>query len=141
MSDINTCTVTGRLTRDPELRSTNSGTSVANTAVAVERYRKDQDNDVSFLDLTIWGNFAELVAKKARKGDTVTVAGRLQQERWENEAGEKRSKVVIVVDTLVGECMYRKADGSDTPVASLQDAPEAGQNEAAAAPASDDIPF
>ncbi len=137
MSDINTVTLTGRLVRDPELRSTNSGTSVANTALAVERFRKDQENDVSFVDLTIWGNFAELVAKKARKGDSVTIEGRLNQEKWQTTEGENRSKLVVVVNSLVGECMFRKADGSDTPAAAEpQDVP-------AATPAAsdDDIPF
>ena len=135
MSDINSVTLTGRLVRDAELRSTNSGTSVANTAIAVEEYRKDADNDVSFIDLTIWGNFAELVAKKARKGDSVCVNGRLKQEKWQTTEGENRSKVVMVVNSLVGECMYRKADGSDTPAAA--------ETPAAAAPAAsdDDIPF
>jgi single-strand DNA-binding protein len=140
LSDINSTVLTGRLTRDPELRSTNSGTSVANTAIAVERFRKDQDNDVSFIDLTIWGNFAELVANKARKGDTVTISGRLQQERWETEDGSKRSKVVVVVDTLVGECMYRKADGSDTPARTEGNEQTAVQSAAPAA-SDDDIPF
>jgi len=145
VSDINTVTLTGRLTRDPELRSTQSGTSVANTGLAVERYRKDQDPDVSFFDLTVFGNFAELVVKKARKGDSVVVEGRLEQRRWQNDAGENRSAVSIIANQMKGEWLFRKADGSDTPQT------EAGQAPADAAPPSepapagtvpdDDIPF
>ena len=142
MSDINQVCLTGRLTRDPELRSTTSGTSVANTAIAVEGYKKDaEEQPVNFVDLTIWGNFAELVAKKARKG--VTVAGQLRQEKWETESGDKRSKIVVTVGSMTGEFMYRKADGSDTPQATLQDAPASGDSAVAATPKAqdDDIPF
>lgn len=148
MSNINKCFVSGRLTRDPELRTTPSGTSVANVGLAVERYRKDDEPEVSFFDLTIWSGFAELVSNKARKGDTVTVEGRLQQQRWDDkDGGGKRSKVEIVVDQMEGDFLYRKADGSDTPERSeaqqsIQDG-AGGQNVAAAAPvaADDDIPF
>lgn len=142
MSDINTVVVTGRITRDPELRHTQGGTAVANTGVAVERYRKDDENEVSFFDLTIWSGFAELCEAKLRKGDKVTVEGRLNQQRWEAEDGSKRSKVEIVVNNMEGEFLYRKADGSDTPD---RDGGEqtAMATEAPAAPADsdDDIPF
>lgn len=139
MSDINTVALSGRLTRDPELRTTQSGTSVANCGVAVERYRKDGDNDVSFVNLTFWSGFAELVAAKARKGDSVALEGRLNQNSWETPEGDKRSQIEVIVDTMVGEFVYRKADGSDTP-----DRAEGSQEQfvpADTAAADDDIPF
>ena len=140
MSNINTVIVSGRLTRDPELRTTANGISVANTGIAVERYRKDQEDEVSFFDLTIWLGFAELVAKKARKGDKVTVEGRLHQQTWETDDGSKRSKVEIVVNQMEGEFIFRAADGSDTPAAS---SPAEAQTSlpTTAPPADDDIPF
>lgn len=135
MSDINTVTISGRLTRDPELRHTESGTAVANTGIATERYRKEGENDVSFVNLTIWSGFGELVAKKARKGDFVTLQGRLNQNTWEKD-GEKRSSIEVIVDTMVGEFMYRKGDGSDTPERGEQTA-----SQSAPAAQDDDIPF
>jgi single-strand DNA-binding protein len=140
MSNINTVVLSGRATRDPELRSTQSGTSVGNLGIAVERYRgAEQEAEVSFFDITVWGNFAELVAAKLRKGDKITVEGRLQQSKWETESGEKRSKVEVVANQIEGEFLYRKADGSDTP--------DRSEGESSAAPAAvpaatdDDIPF
>jgi len=142
VSNINTVVVSGRLTRDPELRTTNSGVSVANTGIAVEQYVKDAEPKVSFFDLTIWSGFADLCAKKARKGDTVTVEGRLHQNQWETDSGEKRSKVEIVVNQMEGEFLYRKADGSDTPASTLDGGSAATGGQPAAAVASDDdIPF
>ena len=146
MSDINTVTLTGRLTKDPELRATTSGTSVANTGIAVERYRKDQDADVSFFEVTVFGNFADLVAKKARKGDSVVVEGRLEQRRWETPEGQKRSAVSIVANQLKGEFLFRKADGSDTPQAeagatATADPPASAPVPAGQVAADDDIPF
>lgn len=141
MSDINLVALSGRLTRDPELRHTAGGTPVANTAIAVERYKKDEDNDVSFIDLVIFGGFGELVATKARKGDSVSLDGRLNQSRWETEDGSKRSRVEVIVNTMVGEFVFRKADGSDTPDREGGDQQAMETTSAAAGAADDDIPF
>jgi single-strand DNA-binding protein len=149
MSDINAVFLTGRLTRDPELRTVQAGgedRSVANTGIAVDQYRKDQDDKAHFFDLTIWGAFGELVDKKARKGDQVTVTGRLEFSSWENDEGEKRSKVGIVVSQMEGEWMYRKADGSDTPdkadtAARDEAAPKQAKPKAVEPVDDDDIPY
>jgi single-strand DNA-binding protein len=146
MSDINTVTLTGRLTKDPELRTTTSGTSVVNSGLAVERYRKDQDDDVSFFEITVFGNFAELVAKKARKGDSVVVEGRLEQRRWQTDDGQNRSAVSVICNQMKGEFLFRKADGSDTPAAeagqtTIDDATPASAPAPAGTVADDDIPF
>lgn len=139
MSDINSVNLSGRLVRDPELRHTKSDMPVANTALAVEKFVKDGDNDVSFVDIVIFGGNAERVASKARKGDSVSVSGRINQSKWETAEGEKRSKLEVVANEVVGEFQFRKADGSDTPEASGE------ATQAAAAPATDaaddDIPF
>lgn len=138
---MNNVTLSGRLTRDPELRNTQNGTAVANTGIAVERYRKDAENEVSFFDLTIWSGFGELVAAKARKGDTVYLTGRLQQQSWLAEDGSKRSKVEVVVEQMEGEFLYRKADGSDTPARSEGENTSATAASATPAATDDDIPF
>lgn len=143
MADLNEVTLSGRITRDPELRHTQSGTAVANTGIAVERYAgPDAEPDVSFFNLTIWSGFAELCANKLRKGDAVSLTGRLNQNSWEAEDGSKRSSVEVNVNQMVGEFIYRKADGSDTP-----DREDGGTGEAQASDAKaevaddDDIPF
>lgn len=143
MSDVNSVTLTGRLTKDPELRTTSTDTSIASFGIAVEGYKKDADEQpVNFFDVSVFGNFADVIVNKARKGDKVTLAGRLEQRKWETDAGEKRSAVGIVARDLVGEFLYRKADGSDTPArqegAAVQEAIPVA---AAAAPSDDDIPF
>jgi len=94
--------ITGNLTRDPELRSTASGTSVCAFTVAVNRVYRGADGenkeDVSFIDCSAWGKLGEMVAGYAKKGSGVLVSGRLNQRSWEDKNGGKRSSVEIVVE-------------------------------------------
>jgi len=118
MSAINTVAVSGRATRDPEFRTFGEDGKLVSFGIAVERsIKKDGEWTTvpNFFDVTVFGGYAELVDKKLRKGDLVSASGELRYETWENEAGEKRSKVSIIASTLDGEFSYRKADGSDTP--------------------------
>lgn len=138
MANINTVAVSGNLTRDPELRHTANGTAVCGLRIAVNRSRKQQDgsyaNEASYFNLNVWDKFGELVAKKTKKGDAVSVQGRLESREWDAPDGTKRSTVEIVVDQLDGEAMYRK--GGEMP-----DATPAQQQAAAAEASDDDIPF
>jgi single-strand DNA-binding protein len=135
VSNINSVIISGRLTRDPELRHTPSGNPVVSVGLASERYNKDDAENpyVGFFEIEAWGKYAELVARKAQKGDKVTVEGRLNFNSWEAEDGSKRSKVFITANQLEGEWLYRPADGGQTSIAT--DAPADG------AAADDDIPF
>ncbi len=94
--------ITGNLTRDPELRNTQSGASVCSFSVAVNRvYRDtsgDQKEDVSFIDCSAWGKLGEMISQYAKKGTGVLVSGRLNQRSWEDKDGNKRSNVEIVVE-------------------------------------------
>ena len=95
--------ITGNLTRDPELRSTPSGSSVCSFSVAVNRVYRDangeQKEDVSFIDCSAWGKLGEMIANYAKKGSGVLVSGRLSQRTWEDKnGGGKRSRVEIVVE-------------------------------------------
>ena len=95
--------ITGNLTRDPELRSTPSGTSVCGFSVAVNRIYKDsngeQKEDVSYIDCSAWGRLGEMISQYARKGSAVLVSGRLDQHSWEDKnGGGRRSRVEIVVE-------------------------------------------
>lgn len=89
--------VAGRLTRDPEVRTTASGKEVANATVAVNHGRGDKE-EVCFLDITLWDKQAASFAEFFKKGMPVFVEGRLRQENWEKD-GQKRSKISMVVET------------------------------------------
>ena len=94
--------IMGNITRDPELRSTPSGTQVCGFSVAVNRNYKDgsgeQKENVSFFDCSAWGKSGELIAQYAKKGSGILVSGRLEQRSWEDKEGQKRSRVEIVVE-------------------------------------------
>ena len=94
--------IVGNITRDPELRSTASGTQVCGFSVAVNRNQRDssgeQKENVSFFDCSAWGKSGELIAQYAKKGSGILVSGRLEQRSWEDKEGQKRSRVEIVVE-------------------------------------------
>ncbi len=94
--------ITGNLTRDPELRTTTSGTQVCAFSVAVNRtYRDASGNNqeaVSFIDCTAWARAAEIISQYAKKGTGILVSGRLEQRSWEGKDGQKRSRTEIVVE-------------------------------------------
>lgn len=142
MASINSVVVSGRATRDPEIREFDGGGKVANLGIAVDRSVKQGDEwttTPNFFDISVFGNYADLIHKKVRKGDLISVEGELRWDQWEKD-GEKRTKVYIVAKSLDGEFSYRKADGSDTPARSESDTPAAAPA-AAPAPATDAIPF
>lgn len=95
---LNKAILMGRLTKDPELRSTNSGTSVCSFTLAVDRRGKDDGTD--FLDIVAWGKTAEFVSKYFTKGQLVAVAGRIQTRTWEDQNGNKRKAVEVVADEV-----------------------------------------
>lgn len=94
--------ITGNLTRDPELRSTGSGTSVCSFSVAVNRVYRDTSGenkeDVSYIDCSAWGKLGEMISQYAKKGSAVLVSGRLNQRSWEDKQGNKRSNTEVVVE-------------------------------------------
>ena len=95
--------ITGNLTRDPELRTTPSGTSVCSFSVAVNRTYRDasgeQKESVSFLDCSAWGKLGEMISQYAKKGSSVLVSGRLDQRSWDDKTtGQKRSRVEIIAE-------------------------------------------
>ena len=105
MASINEVTVVGNLTRDPELRFTQAGLAVCNASVAVNRRWQNKttqewEEKVSYIDVTVWGVHGQNVAESLRKGDRVFVNGRLEQRSWEDDAGNKRSKIEVVADVV-----------------------------------------
>lgn len=105
MAVDNAVHVTGNAGREPELRFTPSGQAVANFGIAVNRrwqnrQTQEWEEATSWFDVTCWGQLAENVSETVGRGTRVTVTGRLDQRSWENQEGEKRSKVEIVADDV-----------------------------------------
>ena len=100
-----TVTIVGNITRDPELRFTNTGRGMANFGVAVNRRWQNRqsgewEEQVSFFNVVAWGDMGENVAATCTKGTRVIVTGRLEQRSYETQNGEKRSVVEIVADEV-----------------------------------------
>lgn len=102
MTDINTWTGTGHLTRDAELKTTNGGMAVCSFSIASNYKKKNGDKwdeAASFFDCTLFGKYGETMAQYLTKGKPVAVTGELRQERWEKD-GQSRSRVVVIVSEL-----------------------------------------
>ncbi len=100
--DINHVVLVGRLTRDAELKYTNTGTAVASLGLAVNRRRKNGDqwvDEASFFDITLWGRSAEGLSPYLKKGTRIGVDGELRQNRWQQD-GQNRSKVDVVASNI-----------------------------------------
>ena len=101
----NSVTVVGNITRDPELRFTNTGRGMASFGLAVNRRWQNRqsgewEEQTSFFNVIAWGDMGENIAQSIHKGDRVVVTGRLEQRSYETESGEKRSVVEIVADEV-----------------------------------------
>ncbi len=99
---MNSINLTGRLTGDPELRSTYSDASVGQLRIAVPRRRGKQGEDrgAVFVDVVTFGRVAESCAEYLEQGRQVAVSGRLELDEWETDAGERRSRHKIVADEV-----------------------------------------
>lgn len=120
MAFDNTVTVVGNVTRDPELRYTPGGMSVASFGVAWNRRKQDGEDEVSFFDVTCFRDLADNVAESVHKGTRVVIYGTLQQRSWETSDKERRSKVEILADEVAPSLKWatasvtkndRKSDG------------------------------
>jgi single-strand DNA-binding protein len=117
--------IQGRLTKDPELRTTGGGTTIASFTVAVDGYKpKDSDErPVEFFSCKAFGARAEVIDQYFKKGDGIFVQGRIQTEKWnDKETGEKKYKTVAIVDAI------------DFPPSKVSDRQEAAEEEEEEAP-------
>ena len=139
---INRVNVSGNLTRDPELRATQGGTSVLRVGLAVnDRARNQQTGEwedrANFVDCVVFGKRAEALAGMLAKGQRVAIDGRLRYSSWEAQDGSRRSKLEVVVEEI--EFMSTRQGGG------RQAAPAAAAPATSAAGAGDlydeDIPF
>jgi single-strand DNA-binding protein len=158
-TNINRVIITGNLTRDPELRSLQSGMSVCSLRVACNTRRKDNQSGEwvdkpNFFDVTIWGRQGENAAQYLSKGRPVAIDGRLEWREWQDKDGNKRQSVDIIADNIQFLSSPEGFNGggnggsggftpqSDVPVSTDDFAPaQVGGGGGGGAPADDDIPF
>jgi single-strand DNA-binding protein len=102
-SDLNKAILIGRLTRDPELRYTQSGTSVCSFSIANNRTyvaAGEKKEQVSYFNCVAWAKTGEVIAEYCKKGQRIGIEGRLQQRSYDDKDGNKRQIVEIVVDNF-----------------------------------------
>lgn len=154
MASFNKVMVMGNVTRDIEIRYTPKGTAVSDISLAVNRVRigdgGEKIEDVTFVDITLWGRTAEIAHQYCGKGRPLFVEGRLQTDSWEDKtSGQKRTKLKVVAENiqLLGSSGGGGGQPANPPAASTspQASPPAQQG---GSPASadfsddgDDIPF
>jgi len=131
MGSMNRVFLMGNLTRDPELRKTPTGISVSDLGLAVsEKYRNkagEMVESVCFADIVVWGRQAETCGQYLAKGAPVVVEGRLQLDQWQNDKGEKRSRLRVRADRV--QFLNRSRQGKEGETAeSPAPAEEAGDN-------------
>ena len=99
---LNAVCLMGRLTRDPELRTTASGVSVTSFTLAVERayVKQGEDRQADFIDVVAWRQQAEFVCRYFQKGSLVAINGRLQTNNYQDKNGNNRTSVAVVADNI-----------------------------------------
>lgn len=113
MASINSTTLVGRVVRDIEVKTTNSGKEVASFALAVDGYGKDAP--ANFIDCVAWGKAAEILGQYATKGKQIGITGRIQTRNWEKD-DIKRKATEVVIDQF--QLLGSKGDGSSAAPAS-----------------------
>ncbi len=98
---MNKVILMGRLTRDPEMRQTQSGVAVCSFSIAVNRrFAKEGQQNADFINCTAWRQQAEFICKYFQKGAMISVIGNLQSRSWENQEGKKQYATDVVVDEV-----------------------------------------
>jgi len=125
---LNHIVIMGRLTRDPELRYTQSQTPVASFTVAVDRDfggRDGAEKQTDFIDCSAWRQTGEFVSKYFRKGSMIVVSGRLQSRKWQDRDGNNRTSWEISADNVYFGESRRDADSGsfEAPRAQSRDLP------------------
>jgi single-strand DNA-binding protein len=155
MASFNKVILMGNLTRDPELRYTPKGMAIAKFGVAVNRVwtneAGEKKEEVTFVDVDVFGRTAENVGQYMRKGRPILVEGRLKLDQWDDkQTGQKRSRLGVVAETV--QFLGGAPGGGEGGAPASSSAPRAQRPAPAAAPAgeplegdgppeSDDVPF
>ena len=144
---LNTAAIVGRLGKDPELRTTQSGKSVTSFSLAVQRGKKNQNGEYEsdWIDVQAWGTTAEFICKYFQQGQLMAVSGRIQVRNYEDKQGNKRKAVEIVAQD-VSFCESRKREEPEPVKQSPQSTEPVESYEQAMLPpddflGDDDLPF
>jgi len=155
MASFNRVILVGNLTRDIELKYTQSGLAVTDIGLAVNDRRKSQTGEwveeTTFVDVTLWGRTAEVASEYLNKGSPILIEGRLKLDTWETE-GQKRSKLRVVGERMQMLGGRPAGGGAERPPQRPRDESEysqpvstdeagPGPNDGPAGPPQDDIPF
>ena len=154
MASFNKVILMGNLTRDPELRYTPKGTAIAKLGIAVNRVwtneAGEKKEEVTFVDVDVFGRTAENVGQYMRKGRPILIEGRLKLDQWDDkQTGQKKSKMGVVAETVqfLGSAPGA-GEGGGAPAAAPRAqrpapsaAPAAEPIEGDGPPESDDVPF
>lgn len=114
MNSLNSILIEGNLVKDPESKTTPSGSQVCSFAVASNRFYKQNEaleKEVSYFDVETWSRLAQSCAENLKKGRGVRVVGRLKQDRWTDTEGKIRSKVKIVAEHVEFKPVFAKPQG------------------------------
>ena len=130
MAAYNRVVLVGNITREIELRYTQSGTAVTDIGLAINERKKNQSgewvDDTQFIDVTLWGRTAEVAAEYLGKGSPILIEGRLKLETWESD-GQKRSKLKVIGERMqmLGKPKTgsNAADQNDVTAGSTDDTP------------------
>lgn len=153
MASFNKVILMGNLTRDPELRYTPKGMAVAKLGLAVNRKWRteggEEREEVTFIDVDVWGRTAENVGQYMRKGSPMLIEGRLKLDQWDDkQTGQKRSRLGVTAETVQflpsgkgGEREDRPAGGPTTSRPRPPANYDAGDTDAPPPPEDDDVPF
>ena len=129
---MNKIIIAGRITKDIELRTTNSGTEVANFTVAVDRrVKKGEEKQTDFIDCTAWGKSGVFVSTYFKKGDGITISGRLESRKYADKDGHNRVAWNVICDDI--EFPLGKSNGTNNAAPAAPVAVEVGADE--------DLPF
>ena len=147
---LNKCMIIGNLGRDPEMRYTPSGQAVTQFTVATNRRWRDQQDEwqeeTEWFRVVVWGQQAERVAERVRKGNKVYVEGRIQTRQWEDQSGQKRYTTELIANQVTSLERREREDEApmpDEPGGSRERRPAGEPAPATSSNASDfdDLPF
>ena len=148
MASFNKVILAGNLTRDPELRYTPKGTAVARITLAVNRAYAaeggEKKEEVSFVDVDVWGRQAEVISQYMKKGRPLLVEGRLKQDTWEDKnTKQKQSNLKVVLEGFSFLDSSRGEGGGAPPASRPATAPavSAPTDADTPPPEGDDVPF
>jgi single-strand DNA-binding protein len=154
MASFNKVILVGNLTRDPELRYTPKGTAIAKIGVAVNRVwtneAGEKKEEVTFVDVDVFGRTAENVGQYMRKGRPILIEGRLRLDQWDDkQTGQKKSRLGVVAETVQFLGSPAGSEGGAAPAArparpapaAAPSAPPAEPVDGDGPPEADDVPF